>query len=271
MRIEYQNLLMQYEDVIREKNELTQEASEIKINNYKLKNDYDKLLSDILNKMDNKEKEKKSKKKEKKEEKNEEKKNISYEEQIKEIKIINNSSIDESEKITRKKNILKDMANEKLINYIMELDKINQTLTNERNSKEQKIYELNQKNVDLNDQLKKLSKTNVDLEEENKNMQKKIENLNNEVKNNELFRPSIAMNSQMRISRLSKLNTVGINAQKFNIAKNVGFSTKKIETFKLTDKNINKKMGAQSQNTKFENISMDLYGVKEVDNEEEEQ
>ena len=271
MRIEYQNLLMQYEDVIREKNELTQEASEIKINNYKLKNDYDKLLSDILNKMDNKEKEKKSKKKEKKEEKNEEKKNISYEEQIKEIKIINNSSIDESEKITRKKNILKDMANEKLINYIMELDKINQTLTNERNSKEQKIYELNQKNVDLNDQLKKLSKTNVDLEEENKNMQKKIENLNNEVKNNELFRPSIAMNSQMRISRLSKLNTVGINAQKFNIAKNVGFSTKKIETFKLKDKNINKKMGAQGQNTKFENISMDLYGVKEVDNEEEEQ
>jgi len=79
------------------------------------------------------------------------------------------------------------------------------------------------------------------------------------------------MNSQMRISRLSKLNTVGINAQKFNIAKNVGFSTKKIETFKLKDKNINKKMGAQGQNTKFENISMDLYGVKEVDNEEEEQ
>ena len=67
MRIEYQNLLMQYEDVIREKNELTQEASEIKINKYKLKNDYDKLLSYILNKMDNKEKEKKSKKKEKKE------------------------------------------------------------------------------------------------------------------------------------------------------------------------------------------------------------
>ena len=270
MRIEYQNLLMQYEDVIREKNELTKEASEIKINNYQLKNDYDKLLNDILHKMDTPEKDKKSKKKEKKEEKNEEKKNSLYEDQIKELKILNNSGIDESEKITRKKSILKEMANEKLINYILEIDKINQSLTNERNSKEQKIYELSQKNVDLNDQLKKINQKNVDLEEENKNMHKKIENLNNEVKNNEMFRPSIAMNSQMRISRLSKLNTVGINAQKFSAVKNAGSTKKNISTFKLKDKNINIKIGSQGQNTKFENISMDLYGVKEVDNEEEE-
>ena len=228
IRKDYQNLLMQYEDVIREKNELAQEASEIKINNYKLKSDYDKLLNDVMAKMDNQEKEKKSKKKDKKDEKKEERKTISYEDQLKELKILNNSGIDEGEKITRKKNILKDMTNERLINYIMEVDKKNQTLSDERSLKEKKIYELTQKNVELNDQIKKISEKNIELEEENKNMQKKIENLSNDVKNNEIFRPSIAMNSQTRISRLSKLNATGLNKQKFNVAKGTAFSTKKI-------------------------------------------
>ena len=272
MRKDYQNLVMQYEDVMREKNELAQEASEIKINNYKLKNDYEQLLNDFMNKMDEKEKEKekKSKKKEKKDDKKDGRKTISYEDQIKELKILNNSSIDDGEKIVRKRNILKEMANEKLINYILEIDKINQSLSNERNKKEQKIYELNQKSVELNDQIKLLNQKNVELEEENKNMQKKIEDLNNDVKNNELFRPSIAMNSQMRISRLSKLNTVGINEKKFKFAKGAGFSTKKnVQTFKLKDKEDNKKN--EGQKTKTENITMALYGVKEVEDEEEDQ
>ena len=37
---------------------------------------------------------------------------MSYEDQIKEIKIINKSGLDDGEKITRKKDILKDMENE---------------------------------------------------------------------------------------------------------------------------------------------------------------
>ena len=269
MRKEYETLLMNYEESIREKNELTQEMSELKINNYKLKNDYDKLISDIMNKVES-EKETKSKKKDKKDDKSEERKSLSYEDQIKELKILNNSGIGDSEKISRKKNILKDMNNEKLIKYILEIDKINQSLSNERNSKEKKIYELSQKNVDLDSQIKKMHQKNIDLEEENKNMQKKIESLTNDVKNNEIFRPSIAMNSQMRISRLSKLNTVGVNQQKFTASKGVEFSTKKnVGTFKLKDKNINKQIGSKGQNTKFENIAMDLYGIKEVDIEEE--
>ena len=275
MRKEYQSLLLQYEDVIKEKNELAKEASEIKINNYKLKNDYDKLLNDVMSKMDSqeKEKEKKSKKKEKKDDKKEEKKvTVTYEDQILELKNLNKAGLDEAEKIFKKKSILKDMDNERLINYIIQLDKINQTLSNERNQKEQKIYEISQKNVELNDQIRELKQKNVELDEENKNMQKKIEDLNNDVKNNEIFRPSIAMNSQMRISRLSKLNATGINEKKFNIIKGAGFSTKKSNiTYKLKDKNLNKIIGSQGQKTTFENISLDLYGVKEVDNEEEEQ
>ena len=218
------------------------------------------------------EKEKKAKKKDKKDDKKDDKKTMSYEDQIKEIKIINKSGLDDGEKIARKKNILRDMANEKLINYIMEIDKINQTLTNERSQKEQKIYEINQKNVDLKDQLNKMKESNVVLEEENKNMQKKIEDLTKDVQNNEMFRPSIAMNSQMRISRLSKLNAAGINERKFNKAKGVGFSIKKnVQTFKLKDRDNNAKTSSQKQKSKFENISLDLYGVKEVDNEEEDQ
>ena len=262
---EYQNILMQYEDAIREKNELNIGISELKLNNYKLKSDYDKLLNDIVAKT---EKEKKNKKSNKES-------NIPYEEQVKQLKSINNSKIDEGEKITRKKTIFDSMTNDKLINYIMEVERINQTLTNEKNKKDQKIHELTQKNVDLNSLMKIVKDRNIDLEEEAKNLQKKIDNLNNEVRNNEIFRPSIAMNSQTRISRLSKLNTVGINQQKFNVTKGGGFSNnkKKVEKLKLKDldNEQNLRIGKTPTLKRFENISMDLYGVKEVEDEEEDQ
>ena len=261
MKRDYQNILMQYEDAIREKNELTQEMSDLKMNNYKLKADYDKLLNDIVNKID---KEKKNKKNAKDENVNS---NVNYEDQVKEIKSINNANIDDGEKISRKKDIFSNMTNEKLINYIMEVEKINQTLSNEKSTKDKKIHELTQKNVDLNNLMKKVKDRNIDLEEEAKNLQKKIDNLSNDVKNNEIFRPSIAMNSQMRVSRLSKLNTVGLNAQKFKIG-NVN-NKKKTEKVKLKDINTNQKIMKTPTLNKFENISMDLYGVKEVEDEEE--
>ena len=265
MKKDYQNILMQYEDAIREKNELTQEISELKMNNYKLKGDYDKLLNDIVNKMD---KDKKNKKNAKNDNANS---NISYEDQVKEIKSINNSKIDDGEKISRKKGIFSSMTNEKLISYIMEIERINQTLSNEKNGKDQKIHELTQKNLDLNNLMKVLKDRNIDLEEEAKNLQKKIDNLNMDVQNNEMFRPSIAMNSQMRVSRLSKLNTIGINAQKFAGKGNFGGGKKKLEKVKLKDINKNQKIVKTPTLNKFENISMDLYGVKEVEDEEEDQ
>ena len=254
MKKEYQNIFMQYEDSIREKNELTLNISELKMNNYKLKGDYDKLLNDILSKT---EKERRSKKNNKNDNSN-----VPYEEQVMQLKSINNAQIDDKEKITRKKTIFDTMSNEKLINYIMEVERTNQTLTNEKNKNHQKINELEQKNVDLNNLMKIVRERNVDLEEEARNLQKKIDKLNNEVINNEIFRPSIAMNSQARISRLSKLNATGINAQKFSSSKGGGFNIKKkVEKFKLKDMNNNQ--------NKFETISEDLYGVKEVENEEE--
>ena len=260
MKKDYQNMLMQYQDSIREKNELTKEISELKIDNYKLKGDYDKLINDVINKID----------KDKKNKKNGKFDNDSYENQIKEIKSINNANIDEGEKISRKKDIFNNMANEKLINYIVEIELVNQTLSNERNKREQKILELTQQNVDLNNLMKTIKDKNVDLEEEMKKMQKKIENLNNDVKNNEMFKPSVAMNSLTRISRLSKLNTSGINSQKFNPQKSGNFGNKKvIEKFKLKDRNINQKKLNASAFNKAQNISMDLYGVKEVEDEEE--
>ena len=204
------------------------------MNNYQLKEDYDKLLNDIVAKT---EKEKKNKKNNKNDNTN-----IPYEEQVKQLRSINNAKLDDSEKISRKKTIFDTMSNEKLINYIMEVERINQSLTNERNKNDKKIHDLEQKNVDLNSLMKIVKDRNIDLEEKTQNLQKKIDKLNNEVRNNEIFRPSIAMNSQARISRLSKLNATGINAQKFNISKGGGFSSnKKVEKIKLKDIKNNKK------------------------------
>lgn len=257
LKKEYQNIFMQYEDAIREKNELRQNISELKMNNYQLKIDYDKLLNDIVAKT---EKEKKNKKNNKIDATN-----IPYEEQVKQLRSINNAKLDDSEKMSRKKTIFDTMSNEKLINYIMEVERINQTLTNDKNKNDKKINELEQKNVDLNSLMKIVKDRNIDLEEETQNLKKKIDKLNNEVRNNEIFRPSIAMNSQARISRLSKLNATGINAQKFNISKGGGFSSnKKVEKIKLKDINNNQK-------TPKIPAYMDLYGVKEVENEEEDQ
>jgi len=267
MKKDYQNIIMQYEDSMREKNELNQEISELKMNNYKLKGDYEKLLNDIVNKMDQ---EKKNKKNNKNDNINDDK---PYEEQIKEIKSINNSKIDDGEKISRKKGVFNTMSNEKLTNYILEIERINQTLSREKNTHEKKIHELTQKNVDLNNSIKQVKERNIDLEGEAKKLQKKIDDLKSEVKNNEIFRPSIAMNGQARISRLSKLNTVGINAQKFNVTKGGGGipGKKKVEKFKLKDQNINQKILKTPTLKKFENISMDLYGVQEIEGEEEDQ
>ena len=267
MKKDYQNIIMQYEDSMREKNELNQEISELKMNNYKLKGDYEKLLNDIVNKMDQ----------EKKNKKNNKNDNIDdskpYEEQIREIKSINNSKIDEGEKISRKKGIFNTMSNERLTNYILEIERINQTLSKQKNTHEKKIHELTQKNVDLNNSIKQVKDRNIDLEGEAKKLQKKIDDLKSEVKNNEIFRPSIAMGGSTRISRLSKLNNVGINAQKFKVSNGGGGipGKKTVEKFKLKDKNINQKILKTPTLKKFENISMDLYGVPEIEGEEEDQ
>ena len=60
----------------------------------------------------------------------------------------------------------------------------------------------------MNIEIKKLQAINASLQKE--------------VKNNEIFRPSIAMTGQMRRSRMSKLNTAGVNEMKFS-----GFKNKK--------------------------------------------
>ena len=257
MKKDYQNIYMQLDDAIKEKNELKQNVSDLKMDNYQLKITYDKLVNGLISASNEKEKEKKYKKNNGA--------NISYEEQVKQLKSINNANLDAGEKISRKKTILNTMSNEKLINYIMEVERINQALINEKNKNDEKIHDLEQKNVDLNSLMKIFKDRNIDLEEEAQNLQKKIDKLNNEVRNNEIFRPSIAMNSQARISRLSKLNAAGINAQKFGVSKGGGFNNnKKVENLKIKDINNNQNI---SKNGAF----MYMFGVTEVVKEEDEQ
>ena len=280
----YEDLRIQLEEVINEKNDIVKEYSELKLSHFNLKNEYESLVNNVVNKIEqkNREDEEKNKKAKKKEKKLLEKcvsditessytgKISDYDEQIKELLKINGMTLSEAEKIAKKRAILKQMAYDKLINYILELDKSISSLNYEKNSWTNKMDELISKLNVTNTENKTLKQINSNLEADNENLKKKVENLSTDIKNNEIFRPSIAMNSQMRISRMSKLNTVGINQQKFGISGNT-HKKKIIGTSKLKDKNINLQIGSQGQKTKFEEITKDLYGVKEDENEDEDE
>ena len=211
--------------------------------------------------------------------------------QINELNNIDNMNIPLTEKLLKKKKILSQLSNEQLMEYTLKLERLNISLKSEKNKKDQQIKEKNEtieslnkailsKKKDigaLNNEINKLKKLNIDLQ--------------SEVKTNEIFRPSIAMNGSMRISRMSKLTTIGLNAMKFGGGfnknenkivmnsndyfkndKNMNFSIKNkknIKTAKLKDKNINLQIGKE-QKTKFtpQNILNTIYGDEDKINEE---
>ena len=92
--------------------------------------------------------------------------------------------------------------------YVLKSERLNISLKSERDKKDENIKELeekiNQFKQNLTQSKKQINKLNID----NKNYLEKIKSLQNEVKTNEVFRPSIAMNSNIRISRMSKLNSI---------------------------------------------------------------
>ena len=196
-------IFSQYEDVIKEKNELAQEASQIKIDNYKIKSDYDKLLNDIVNKTDKApEKDKKAKKKDKKDDKKDEKKTMSYEDQIKEIKIINKSGLDDGEKITRKKDILKDMENE---NY-----QISQKIESQKENQEQLIL-----------LVKIIQKSGVDVEELIDKWNNEVEKENANLGTDSINTESIPDSTNELNSKIDPSSFIPINIEKPLVNKKV--------------------------------------------------
>ena len=291
------------EDQLIEK-ELRKQISQLKNENIKQKEDYESLMDNFVNQIEKKQNEEMKERNRikeilekqlnsEKEKNNKNGNNNNSETQIKELSNIDNLNIPLTEKLLKKKKILEQLSSEQLIEYLLKSERLNISLKSEKKKKDELNRELeekiNQSNKILKEKNKQIGALNIDI----KNYQSIITNLKNEVKSNEIFRPSIAMNGQMRISRMSKLNTVGINAMKFgggfkNDKKKVNNSIeyynnlklnikgkKNIQTVKLKDQNINIKMGKE-QKTKLieQKIHDDLYGkdenrITEEQNEEE--
>ena len=286
--------------------ELRKQISELKILNNKKKEEYENLMDNVVNKIEKKENEEKRERQKIKEMiekqiKNEEDKkngnNINSEQsgqiQIKELNNIDNMDLPLTEKLLKKKKILSQLPNEQLMEYVLKLERLNISYKSDKNKKDEKLKENEEIIGRLNKVVLSNKKEISSLNIENKKLQKKITDLQNEVKSNEIFRPSIAMNGQMRISRMSKLNTAGINAMKFaggfknmnknkmnsssffQNDKNMNFNIsgkKNIKTTKLRDKNINVQIGKE-QKTKFTPQNV-LYGfddnkITEEQNEED--
>ena len=292
---EINELYIQLDEAKKSENDLKKQVTELKLAAIKSKEEYDNLMDNVLNKMEKKENEELMERNRIKEmiekqleneenKKDGEDKNQNDKLNIKALNDIDNMNISLTDKLIKKKKILSQLSSEQLMEYTLKLERLNISLKSEKNKKDKKIKELeeklNQSNKTLSSNKKEIGSLNIEI----KKLQNIISSLKTEVKQNEVFRPSVAMNSQMRISRMSKLNTAGLNAMKFkefkienktqninDYFKNNAFNIegkKQIKTTKLKDKNIN------YQVSKEQNIINTMYGeeenkIVEEQNEEE--
>ena len=292
---EINELYIQLDEAKKSENDLKKQVTELKLAAIKSKEEYDNLMDNVLNKMKKKENEELMERNRIKEmiekqleneenKKDGEDKNQNDKLNIKALNDIDNMNISLTDKLIKKKKILSQLSSEQLMEYTLKLERLNISLKSEKNKKDKKIKELeeklNQSNKTLSSNKKEIGSLNIEI----KKLQNIISSLKTEVKQNEVFRPSVAMNSQMRISRMSKLNTAGLNAMKFkefkienktqninDYFKNNAFNIegkKQIKTTKLKDKNIN------YQVSKEQNIINTMYGeeenkIVEEQNEEE--
>ena len=292
---EINELYIQLDEAKKSENDLKKQVTELKLAAIKSKEEYDNLMDNVLNKMEKKENEELMERNRIKEmiekqleneenKKDGEDKNQNDKLNIKALNDIDNMNISLTDKLIKKKKILSQLSSEQLMEYTLKLERLNISLKSEKNKKDKKIKELeeklNQSNKTLSSNKKEIGSLNIEI----KKLQNIISSLKTEVKQNEVFRPSVAMNSQMRISRMSKLNTAGLNAMKFkefkienktqninDYFKNNAFNIegkKQLKTTKLKDKNIN------YQVSKEQNIINTMYGeednkIVEEQNEEE--
>ena len=284
---EINSLYLKIEEGQKLENDLKKQITELKIAAAKSKEEYDNLMDNVMSKMEEKEKEEKMERnriKEMLEKQLKTEGDKDNSENIKALNEIDNMNISLTDKLIKKKKILSQLSSEQLMEYTLKLERLNISLKSEKNKKDKKIKELeeklNQSNKTLSSNKKEIGSLNIEI----KKLQNIISSLKTEVKQNEVFRPSVAMNSQMRISRMSKLNTAGLNAMKFkefkienktqninDYFKNNAFNIegkKQLKTTKLKDKNIN------YQVSKEQNIINTMYDeeenkIVEEQNEEE--
>ena len=291
---EINELYIQLDEAKKSENDLKKQVTELKLAAIKSKEEYDNLMDNVLNKMKKKENEELMERNRIKEmiekqleneenKKDGEDKNQNDKLNIKALNDIDNMNISLTDKLMKKKQILSQLSHEQLMEYTLKLERLNINIKSDKNKKEQKIKELEEKLNKLNQEItgnkKEIGSKNIEI----KRLQKTITDLKKEVKANEIYRPSIAMNTQMRVSRISKLNTIGINALKFkdlkaenevknsnDYSKNVSFNIdgkKQFQTSsKLKDKFTNEK---KQNNFSPQNIMNTMYGDDKIDEDAE--
>ena len=283
---EINSLYLKIEEGQKLENDLKKQITELKIAAAKSKEEYDNLMDNVMSKMEEKEKEEKMERnriKEMLEKQLKTEGDKDNSENIKALNEIDNMNISLTDKLMKKKQILSQLSHEQLMEYTLKLERLNINIKSDKNKKEQKIKELEEKLNKLNQEItgnkKEIGSKNIEI----KRLQKTITDLKKEVKANEIYRPSIAMNTQMRVSRISKLNTIGINALKFkdlkaenevknsnDYSKNVSFiidGKKQFQTSsKLKDKFTNEK---KQNNFSPQNIMNTMYGDDKIDEDAE--
>ena len=291
-------LYLKLDEGERLESDLKKQVNELKVAVSKSKEDYDNLMDNVMNKLEKKENEEKMERNKikqmienqlKTEGNKENSDNKSHYIDIKALNDIDNMNIPLTDKLMKKKQILSQLSNEQLMEYTLKLERLNINLKSIGKKKEQKIKELEENLDKLNTDLTKNKKEIGSLKIEITKNQKIISNLQKEVKANEAYRPSIAMNAQMRVSRISKLNTDGLNTSKFkglhaeneiknsnDYFKNMSIKIegkKQIQSSKLKDNNTKEKPN-KKHDTNFspQNIMNSIYGddkIDEKDNEED--
>ena len=294
---EINDLYLKLEEGQKLESDLRKQVNELKIAAAKSKEEYDNLMDNLMNKLEKKENEEKMERNKikqmienqlKTEENKDNSNGKNHTIDIKALNDIDNMNISLTDKLMKKKQILSQLSNEQLMEYTLKLERLNMNLKSEGKKKEQKIKELeenlNKLNTDLTNNKKEIGSLKIEI----KKNQKIISNLQKEVKANEVYRPSIAMNSQMRVSRMSKLNTTGLNSSKFkefkaeneiknsndyfkNMSFNIG-GKKQIQSSKLKDNNTKEKLN-KKQNANFspQNIMSSIYGDDKIDEKENEE
>ena len=295
---EINDLYLKLEETQKSESELKNQVTELKMAAAKSKEEYDNLMDNLMNKLEKKENEEKMERNKikqmienqlKNEGDKENADNKNYSINIKALNDIDNMNISLTDKLMKKKQILSQLNNEQLMEYTLKLERLNINLKSENNKKNQKIKDLEENLNKLNNDLINNKKEIGSLKIEIKKNQKIISNLQKEVKANEVYRPSVAMNAQMRVSRMSKLNTTGLNSSKFKELKvengnknsndyyntNISFNIdgkKQIQAAKLKDININEQLN-KKQNINFsaQKIQSSIYGDDKIDEKENEE
>lgn len=182
---------IQCDDLNKQKEELKMSIDELTRCNDKLKNEYDILVNNILNKI----------------QKEEEEELITVNKQNDvDVTSINVQTIT----ITELHNTLKQMKSPNLIRFALKVSHDYQTLLNEFNAKSKLIDDISHNIDELKSEVNTLKQTNAQVQNENNVLKNKLDAYKNEAEINNCFRPSTVLGSRLsRMSRLSRLESAG--------------------------------------------------------------